>query len=247
MTVQNPSFHTVEGSQLYTPVPGPPGASRSPGRRRTPGSRRASRVPVDTSTVAPTDGQALVYNNASGLWKPATPASGALVLLEQHTAANVASLDFTSISATYDEYIFEIVNLQPIADDHLLIRMSTDGGATFDTGTNYDDYYHSRNKFNFEGNGSEADTAIRTTNGDHNHSLNTGICGHIRLFQPGSTTLYKTVMGDLTINAGGPVGYVGNAQFSGWYRSLTAVNAIRFLMSASNINTGTIRMYGVAK
>jgi hypothetical protein len=179
MTVQNPSFHAVDGGQLYTPVPGPPGTSRSPGRRRPQGPAGIQGPQGDVGATGP---QGPVGNT----------------------------------------------------------------GPQGDVGPQ-GVYYHSRNKFNFEGNGSEADTAIRTTNGDHNHSLNTGICGHIRLFQPGSTTLYKTVMGDLTINAGGPVGYVGNAQFSGWYRSLTAVNAIRFLMAASNINTGTIRMYGVAK
>lgn len=194
----------------------------------------------------------LTYNDAGNTLTIAASggggAAGALILLEQYTAAGVATLDFTTgISATYDEYLFEFVNVQPAADSHLMIRMSTDGGATYDSGTNYDDYYHSRNRFNFEGNGSEADTAIRTTNGDHAHTLNTGICGQMRLFQPLSTTLYKTVMGDLTINAGGPVGYVGNAQFSGWYRSLTAVNAIRFFMSTGNIATGTIRMYGIAK
>jgi hypothetical protein len=194
----------------------------------------------------------LTYNDAGNQLTIASSggggAAGALVLLEQHTAAGSTSLDFTTgISATYDQYLFEIVNVQPTADSHLLIQMSTDGGATYDSGTNYDDYYHSRNRFNFEGNGSEAATKITTTNGDHNHSLNTGICGQIRLYQPGSTTMYKTIMGDLTINAGGPVGYVGNGQFSGWYRSFTAVNAIRFFMSTGNIATGTIRMYGIAK
>jgi hypothetical protein len=192
-------------------------------------------------------GITLTYNDAGDQLTIAAGGGSGLVLLEQHTAANVAALNFTTaFTATYDEYLIELVNVQPVTNNtYPRIQMSTDGGATYDGGANYTDYWHSRNRFNFQGNGSEVDTSIRMINSDHDNTHSVGICATIRLFQPLSTTLFKTVQGDLTINNGG--GFIENGQFSGWYRSLTAVNAIRFFMNAGNIASGTIRVYGLAK
>lgn len=207
---------------------------------------------VDTSTVAPINNDVLTYETASSLWKPKAAsggAAGALVLLEQHTAANVASLDFTAISATYDEYLFEMVNLLNATDSAVpWLRMSTDGGVTFDSGANYNDYWHSRSIATFSGNGGATDTRITMNNNGHSKLYNIGINGQFRLFQPLSTTMYKGVNGAFQACDGGPSpGWTSDCQFSGWYRSLTAVNALRFLFSTGNITSGTIRMYGIAK
>jgi hypothetical protein len=205
---------------------------------------------VDMSTP-PADTNVLAWNAASSKWKPAAAGGGggaaALVLLEQHAGAASATLDFTTaFTATYDEYLFEFVNVMPANNNvRPWIRMSTNAGVSYDAGANYTDYYHSRNRFNFSGNGSEVDTQITTMAVDHDNTHSSGINGYMRLFQPLSTTLNKTVMGEFTINNGG--GFLENAQFSGVYRSLTAVNAIRFLMSAGNITSGSIRCYGIAK
>jgi hypothetical protein len=195
----------------------------------------------------------LTYNDAGNTLTIASSggggASGSLVLLEQHTAAASATLDFTTFSATYDEYLFELVNVFNTTDQTLpWIRCSTDGGATFDATAIYSSYWHSRNRASFYGDGNESDTKIRTMNNGNQNSYNIGISGFIRLYQPLSTTRYKTFMGDLTIaqNIAG-IPCPENCQFSAFYRSLTAVNAIRFLMSAGNMTNGTIRLYGVTK
>lgn len=174
-----------------------------------------------------------------------TASSGALVLLEQHTASGGASIDFsTGFSSTYDEYVFEIVNLLNATNTQRpWIRMSTSG--VYDSGANYSDYYHSRNRLSFSGNGSEVDTQVVTMAVDHDNGHSVGICGYVRLFQPLSTTQYKTVMGEFTICNG--AGFMENCQFSGWWRNTAAIDGLRFLFSSGNITSGTIRMYGVAK
>jgi hypothetical protein len=142
-----------------------------------------------------------------------------------------------------------LVNVFNTTDQTLpWIRCSTDGGATFDTTAIYSSYWHSRNRASFYGDGNESDTKIRTMNNGNQNSYNIGISGFIRLYQPLSTTRYKTFMGDLTIaqNIAG-IPCPENCQFSAFYRSLTAVNAIRFLMSAGNMTNGTIRLYGVKR
>lgn len=190
-------------------------------------------------------GAGLTY--AAGVLSASGGGGGGTVLVEQHAGAVSASLDFTTgITATYDEYLIEFVNVMPATNNvRPWIRMSTNGGASYDATALYSDYFHSRNRFSFTGNGSEVDTKIVTMGVDHDNAHSIGINGYIRLFSPLSTTLFKAVLGEFTINNG--AGFVENCQFSGWYRNLAAVNAIQFLMSAGNITSGSIRMYGIAK
>jgi hypothetical protein len=204
---------------------------------------------VDTSTTPPTDGQALLFQNSSGLWKPGTVASGsgALVLLEQHTAAASATLDFAaSISATYDEYLIEFVNVIPATNaTSLYMRMSTNGGTSYDAGANYSYNSLGSNRFGTGVTGVDSGgTQIQLTKSAIDNTATAGVCGSIRLFSPSSTALHKYVTGQLSILTGG---VIETQQSSGAYRSATAVNAFRFLFAAGNITSGIIRVYGVAK
>lgn len=172
---------------------------------------------------------------------------GALVFLEAHTASTSAQLDFTSfISSTYDEYLFDIVDLHLATDNvNLLARMGTGAGPTYDTGSNY-----AWAGFRYAHNGSAAAGSTGTTSlgldasGGIDNGANYGLSGAFRLFNPQSAT-YKRFIGQLSYidNALSPLG----SQFSGLYLSTTAVTAIRFLASSGNITDGTIRVYGVAK
>jgi hypothetical protein len=202
---------------------------------------------VDTSTTPPTNGQTLVYDNGTSLWKPGSLGSGALVLLEQHTAANSATLDFTaSISATYDEYIIEFVGLLPATNlASLFMRMSTDGGATYDAGANYGWFAADSNRFGQAQTGADSGaTGIQCDKSGFSNAATSSYNGHARLFNPGSTTKHKAVCG-LSVSMSAAT--IEQQQFAGYYQSLTAVNAFRFLMTAGNITSGTIRVYGVAK
>jgi hypothetical protein len=198
-----------------------------------------------------TSGDFLKTNGAGADPAWATPGGGggSLVLLEQHTAAASASLDFTAgITALYDEYIFELVNVLNTTNSAIpWIRMSTNGGVSYDAAANYQHYFHSRSLATFSGNGSVADTKIQMNNNGHVNTFNYGIGGQFRLFSPLSTTQHKAVNGSFVACDGGGSGWISDCQFSGRYMSLTAVNAIRFMFSAGNITSGTIRMYGIAK
>lgn len=47
---------------------------------------------VDTSTTAPTDGQALIWDNASSLWKPATVSSGGVSSIDDLTDVDTSTV-----------------------------------------------------------------------------------------------------------------------------------------------------------
>lgn len=61
---------------------------------------------------------------------------GSQVFLEEKIANNSASLVFAAtISSKFDLYIIEAMNLVPVSTASLSLQVSTDGGATWDTGT----------------------------------------------------------------------------------------------------------------
>jgi len=178
----------------------------------------------------------------------ATGVSAGLVFLETHTASTSATLDFTTFySSTYDEYVIEFVNVIPATNNAVLwMRMSTNGGSSYDTSAIYD-YTSGFAYSGGTGVGSSATNSTKLLLMDAtSNSANYGIVGSVRLFSPGSTALYKTVVGTVMRSDGNGLGLVLlNAM--GSYKSATAVNAVRFLMDTGNITSGTIRIYGVTK
>jgi hypothetical protein len=174
--------------------------------------------------------------------------SGGLVLLEKHTASNSATLDFKSfISSTYDEYAIEVLSLRPDTNNvNLFIQMSTDGGATWDTASNY------TNKLFLYGAGvtGYADTltgivlnyppsAIRDT-------APVGVKVSLRLFLSQGATDVVTFIGNGIASAQDNNNMWFN--LASYYNIAGAsVNAIRFIFSSGNIASGIIRVYGIAK
>lgn len=207
------------------------------------------------ATLANSGVSAASYTNASVTFDAkgrATAASSgvapALVLLEQHTASSSASLDFsTAITATYDEYQIELLNIIPATDATILrMRMSTNAGSSYDSAGNYSWQLARTNRFGQTNTGADsAATQIECSNSTDNAST-AGISGTLRLFSPASTSLHKAVQGTaMQLNSDGTS--VENLQVAGFYRSTTAVNAFQFLMSSGNIASGIIRVYGIAK
>jgi hypothetical protein len=177
---------------------------------------------------------------------------GSLVLLEQHTASNSATLDFTTcISATYDEYLVEILNLVPATAGAIDLwwRVSTDGGSTYDAGANYN-YVGNLTVAGGSGQAgatAAAQAALTIGNGPTSTASNGGITGSMRLVNPASTADWKR--GKFS---GDWVRQVDNAFATGtcsvaYTVTASAYNAFRFLMSSGNITSGTVRVYGIAK
>jgi hypothetical protein len=167
-------------------------------------------------------------------------------LLATQTASASATLDFTGfVSASYDVYIFELINIVPSTDASLLMRVSTDGGASYDSGANYVNATWQANQGATDGtlNGGTTDTEILIANSVEATSNNVG--GTVKLFNPASATHYKVVTGSNTTMKSD--GNFYSTLVSGRYTSVTAVNAVRFLFASGNIASGTIRIYGLSK
>ena len=176
--------------------------------------------------------------------------AGSLDLLEVHSAGSSAELDFTAwYSTNYDEYRLEFINLLPSVNGvSLLVQFSTDGGTSYDSRAVYEYGRFYRSSSNTDG-GSSADVSasgLPLWVGDLSNSTanSNGLCGSMRLFQPGSSLFKIAVWDTYSATAGGVRYYI---QFGGQYRGTSSVNALRIIASSGNVTSGSVRVYGVRK
>lgn len=173
--------------------------------------------------------------------------------LEEGIANNSPQLDFTKwYSPDFDEYQIHVVDMLPVntgAGVNIAMRCSTDGGNSYDAGNNYSwvEYVQvvagggvaGANSTNYIGL-----IIMGSTN------ANWGGSGVFHFNNPAGTR-YKQLHGTAAAhdNNRGATD-VELAVVAGSYMSASAVNALRFLISAGasgNISSGVIRIYGVAK
>jgi len=161
----------------------------------------------------------------------------ALVPISSVVAANVATVDFTGIDSTYDEYQVHIFDARPATNNTVLqLRTSSDGGSTFDSGAGNYRYFIS----------SQTDAAaINLSNsGSGNADVNeTGFRCVIKFFNPSGTALYKEFIwqySNITDVANYEQG-IGCGQRA----AVADIDAIRFFFDSGNIASGTFTLYGV--
>ncbi len=172
---------------------------------------------------------------------------GGLVLREQRTASTSASLNFTTcISSSYDDYVIRLVNVVPASNAVALgIRVSTDGGATYDaTNGRYPSpgqyWYSAGTDF------SNATTTYFTLTINLSSNSAYGLTGSYTLSNPLDSTLHKLIVGQHTNFDSGLSAVIGWNRM-GEYNQAVAVNAFQVLASTGNLASGTVRCYGVAK
>ena len=176
-----------------------------------------------------------------------------LVLIDSQTAANSATLDFTSgFGGEYDEILFEIVNFRPATDGVALNgRVSTDAGVTFKAGT---DYEHWR----FAANGSSASLTASASTGQAQATLaignvgnqsGEGVTGTVTLSYPGGTAAGDNrIVGDVTYYTSDPTPVFAVCRsYTSYKASSEAVNGFRFAFASGSVASGTIRMWGRRK
>ena len=150
-----------------------------------------------------------------------------------------ATVDFTSISGSYTDLVL-IGNFGgSLPDESALFRV---GNGSIDTGSNYSstELYGTGSSAASQRNSNETRGRITYALGVGNSVGNNCIL-HFQNYS--NTTTYKTVLGRDNINTGT---YTGISAIVSLWRSTSAIDQIRLLLSGGNYLTGsTFTLYGI--
>jgi hypothetical protein len=198
------------------------------------------------------------YNNnsISAVSSAASIPSGAMTHIKTLTASSSSTLSFVHgssdvvLDSTYPIYLFKFINIHPATDNALLtFQGSTNTGSSYgvtitstvhyayhdeaDSATTLayssDDLAQSTNFFKFVGG---------TGNGNDESSS-----GYLHLFNPSSTTFVKHFMSRNNYYYGGNYSIERNT--GGYFNTTSAIDAIQFKYSSGNIDSGSIKLYGI--
>ena len=213
-----------------------------------------SKVNFNSLNVTPSASKVLKFNSSNnGL--EAGDVGGSLNLISTSTASSSSTIDITSgIDSTYKEYIVKFINIHPATDSvHFLFQGDTG------TNTNYNQTITSAciRAYNYEGSGTP--TLQYYTSGDlaqgtdfHYMTGNAGVGndsdqsfnGTLHLFNPSDTTFVKHFLIDT--HSHGPSNYTMRFLVGGYFNTTSAITRLRFKFSSGNIDSGTIKLYGVS-
>ena len=197
------------------------------------------------------------YNNnsLSSVTSAASAPAGAITLISTTTASSSSTISITSgIDSTYPIYLFKFINIHPGTDTgNNRLTFQGDTG----TNTNYNQSItstHFRAYHNEGGSGQGVGyrTATDQANGTSFQPLGEGIgagvadessSGELYIFAPSSSVFVKHFLARTHIysdNNETVDSFVG-----GYFNTTTALTRFQFKMSSGNIDSGTIKLYGI--
>ena len=214
-----------------------------------------SKVNFNSLNLTPTASKTVVFNsNNNGI--EAGDVGGALTLISTQTASSSSTKSFTSgIDSTYKEYIFKFIDIHPATDDARLTFQA-------DTGTNTN-YNITTTNSSFRAYHTEADDGAsldyqtgndlaQGTGFQHlfsyiNTDADMSCAGTLHLFNPSSTTFVKNFLfRGISPYPSSDSDGMKDQLVAGYANTTSAVNAIQFKMLSGNIDSGTIKLYGVS-
>ena len=197
-------------------------------------------------------------NSISAVTSMASLTTGSMTLIKEQTASSSASISFVDgssdvvLDSTYPIYKFEFINIHPgTADANFQFDTSDDGGSTYNTSKTTTSF---RAKHKEDGTNTaleyraNADLANGATYQTIAENLATGNDdngnGELYLFNPSSTTFVKHFLSRFTSYQNSEGG--NQDQFTAGYINITsAVDAVLFRFHTGNIDSGTIKLYGI--
>ena len=194
-------------------------------------------------------------NSISAITTPGNLAQGKMTLIKEQTASSSSSISFVDgssdvvLDSTYPIYLLKIINCHPSAQAHFQVNFR-DGGSDYDATktTTVINTQHSES-----GSGGEVvysgsyDLAQSTSFQSLAESTGTGndecVSGQLTLFNPSSTTFVKHFIAH--VNNYYYSDYLMSWHVSGYCNTTTAIDGVQFKFASGNIDSGTIKLYGI--
>ena len=189
---------------------------------------------------------------------------GSLVLIKTLTASSDGTLSFVNgssdvvLDSTYRTYIFKFINIHPSASSELSFNGSDDTSShSYDISKTTTAFY----TFHREDDGGSSPAVNYVTSADLANATGFQVfqpaaqigtdndecmCGEMWLFNPSSTTYVKHFLSTNVhpTNDSNPV--MEQNFVAGYFNATAAITAIQFKMGSGNIDSGTIKLYGIA-
>ena len=203
-------------------------------------------------------------NSLSAVTSMASLTTGSMVLIKEQTASSSSTVSFVDgssdvvLDSTYPIYKFEFINIHAGTQNALFQVGFRDGGSSYDaikTTTNFGAYHYEDDGDAGLGYRSSRDLAQSTSfqdliqyaliSNDDDHSL----VGSLNLYNPSNTTFVKHFIATTnSVNDGDGSGddYSDNCYVAGYCNTTSAIDGVQFKMSTGNIDSGTIKLYGVS-
>jgi hypothetical protein len=161
-------------------------------------------------------------------------------------AVNVATVDFTGLSADFRDYMVSFSSVIPVTDGALLqMRTSTNNGTSYDSGANnYEGFYGKLSGGNSYASTTFDATEITLTAAVGSDTNETGVNANVYVFRPSTAQYCQGIIdggyADTGSNTARAIGAFSR-------KAAADVDAVRFFFSTGNIESGTITLYGVAR
>jgi hypothetical protein len=214
-----------------------------------------NKLKFNSINVTPAANEALKFNSSANGFETGS-AGGAMTFIKKLTASTSATLSFVDGSSdvvldnTYKEYVFIFNNIHPASNNvKLHFNMSADSGSNYNV---------TKTTTFFRADHDEADSATalgyntsndlaQSTNfqglGDIGNDNDQTLSGTLHLFDPSNTTFVKHFIS--TTNACDHADESRNYFVAGYGNTTSAIDAVQFKMSSGNMDSGTIKLYGV--
>ena len=184
---------------------------------------------------------------------PSGVGGGSLNLISTQTASSSSTISFTSgIDSTYKEYIFKFYDIHPATNSvNFQFNLSADGGSNYNvtkTSTHFRAYHNESDSETALEYKTDLDLAQSTSSQvllNSTGNSNDECCvGTLHLFDPSNTTFVKHFL--TCGNTYESSDLNSNVFVAGYGNTTSAVDAVQFKFSSGNIDSGTIKLYGVS-
>ena len=195
-------------------------------------------------------------NSISAVTSMASLTTGAMTLIKEQTASSSASISFVDgssdvvLDSTYPIYKFVYINCHPATNDvGFQVNFSTDSGSNYNVTKTTTAFYAQHREddstvFTYYGAVDQAQaTGFQYLTGGTGNGNDESLSGHLFLFNPSSTTFVKHFMANTQEYNAAPSS--NNYYMAGYCNTTSAVDGVRFQMSSGNIDSGTIKLYGI--
>ena len=199
------------------------------------------------------------YNNnsISAITTAGTLTSGDMVLIKEQTASSSSSISFVHgssdvvLDGTYPIYIFKFINIHPATNDTDFTVNFRDGGSSYDA-TKTTSYFRASHGESGSPASLQYESAVdlaqstgvqKLSKSGMGNENDESLSGELIIYSPSSTTFVKHFMG--RTHYYGHDNQSSDDYMAGYCNTTTAIDGVQFSFQSGNIDSGTIKLYGI--